>query len=213
MIPKVGRWVGGLAFVLAVACSGGGEGPALTTDELSDVIPRPAEMGPEFSGFRVTESVRISNEVLAAETDDPAEMIQEARKYGRVDGYRVRITDSAGSTVTMVVSYQRKVSDARDYVKSQTASLRSPDPPPGGSASAFAVNGIGDESFGILMTSEAPPTSILGRTYYETYVLFRNRNVLVTVVVARYDDADMKERAVKVARLLNDRITALLASK
>ncbi len=74
----------------------------------------------------------------------------------------------------------------------------------------FDVSGVGDEAVGLRTTASTPPGEGEPVRIYVTYTWFRRGNLIGDIAVARVDDGDASEQALKLAKRLDERIQAVL---
>jgi hypothetical protein len=215
---------GVLCLALVAACSDGKSGQSqaeIDATTLSDMVLRPEQLGVNYAGSLIGESTRYPNQQVVRESLDQAKAAQDLQKYGRIDGYTLIVVDSRRvPAAATTVNLHKEAKGASEFhalagtdIKSGVGKTRE-DQSQLVAAESFSPRKIGDEADGLVLAIKPPPTASGPKpTVYQTVVGFRRGRILGTAVVFRTDDSDARDEAVRIAKLLDERIEAVLKGK
>ena len=214
-----------LLATLVLACTGS------TTDlndrEISDgelvamMLPQ-ADLGPAYAELELDDDSGFqSNEDVVKDANDKEDAAEDIERYRRVTGYGQAFTSLEAFSnregvfviATIVSLYEDadgasgdlldNVDDAKRAVGTTVYSVTVED------AEEFTLDGIGDESAGLLgtLSSDAEFDYI---TFHSTVVMFRRGRLIGVVSTVRGDEEDVREEVAELARKLDERILAVL---
>ena len=209
---------------VAIACDGNGV-PDPTARDISDaelaamVLPL-EELGSAYADFeRDDDSGFQSNEDKIDDAFDEEDEEGDVERYGRVTGYEESYTSVEGLLEegvfiigTMVALYEDSdgaSGDLKDEVNdSKDAEGTTDEGVTVGDVEEFDPDDFGDESVGLVLALSGEALGDL--TFYGTLVAFRRGRIIGSVVIARFDDEDVRDEATELARKLDERVQAVL---
>lgn len=222
-----GLALAGALLVLAGCSVGGREArePAeqlpITKAQLAAMVLPRAELGTIAEGLKPNGSAGpVGNVEAAAGTLDPHDTARSLRSAGRLDGHEAYFTGSGlaasknGGVVTVGTEVELmedpvyaaqylhdQLGDFQRYQGEQEDGTKLTD------VSSFAVDAVGDEAEGFLVTASGK------RTGYVTGVAFRRERIVAVAIVLRADQQDAQAEAGALAIKLDERIKDVLARR
>ncbi|MEE9278428.1 MAG: hypothetical protein V3V06_08455, partial [Dehalococcoidia bacterium] len=145
---------------------------------------------------------------------------EDLERFGRLSGYAdvysslAAVIDAEGvffigTSVSLYENTDGASGDLKDEVEDSRRQIgMTSDDVTLEDAEEFEVDGIGDESAGLVLTLSVSGDEKL--TFYGTLVGFRRGRLIGSSIIARFDDEDAQEEAAALAGKLDERILAAL---
>jgi hypothetical protein len=207
-----------LTCVFSPSCGGGSSGSQnneITTRDLKEVVVSRDELRGEFAALPKMSAAAETNASVAADTIDPSDTAETIAKAGRTGGYSWGYlpSDAAWPVLLAGVDLFDKEESASAFVSKQFedwSRFRGEDIGRGltiDDVKRFDVPAIGSGTVGF-ETEQTVMGS--GEKLFSTLVQFHEERLAGFVAIIRADQMDSRREAERVAKLLDERMQAIL---
>jgi hypothetical protein len=203
---------------LSLACSGGNKSSSVTEEDLEAMVLRIEQLGPTYSEYRLRENIRYPNQQVIREAPDPKTEEEALQRFSRIAGH-ARFYSAGRNLVGTVANLHKDAKGAAGYHRHVEQQIKSEvgkeaQNKPGLLKADFVpVSNIGDGATAALLTIQPPPPPLASTpapAVYQTSVAFYRGPVIVTVTIEHSDQSDVREEALRLARLLDQQIQEVL---
>ncbi len=212
-----------LLLVLGFGC-GGESDPTdreITDAELVAMVLPQEELGSDYADFELDEDSGFgSNEDRIEDSWDEEDEAEDVERFGRTKGYRESYSSFAallrgegpcliGTSVALYEDADGAGGDLNDDVEDRKKAVGTVDEDVTlEDAEEFEPDRVADEAAGLEMALSFADGD--GTTMHGTVLGFRRGRLIGSVIIARFDEQDVREEAEELARKLDERIQAVL---
>ena len=203
-----------LVTLLALSCGGGSDEADVQESQLPNMLPSLEDLGPDYAGYRLVQDTPYPNqqvlrEAISAE-GDAAALERFPRINGHIRAYEARLGPAAAHFAVNLHKDAKAAKGYHSHVEKDTMASVGKDAPNKSkllAAQPFDVKSVGEGASGAVLHVQAPPGQT-GEMFLTTVGLYRGP-IIGVVSIARADSTDAKEEALRLAKLLDQRIQAV----